>query len=133
MSEGDRRTREAQIRSNVLKDAKVPIAARHSLAFLFPKVEEALKTFIRAGSTDIPNRMRQRRISVEDFAPAYFRLDPQRATWGRAEIEKILTENKPSLALDYVEERLRAALEGDRPRLRRLLLEQLEGFFRERQ
>lgn len=134
MSEDDRGARQAHIQKtvdDVLKDAKLPTAARHGLAFLFPKAEETLKTYIRAGATDAPHRLRQRRISVEDFAPAYFRMDPQRATWGRSEIETILGHDEPSVALGYVEERLQAALKVDRPRLRRLLLQQLEAFFSE--
>ena len=134
MSEEDRRAREAHIRKRVddaLKDAKAPTGARHSLAFLFPKAEEVLRTYIWAGFTDRPHRMRQRRISIEDFGPAYFRMDPQRATRGRSEIDKILSDDQPSDALGYVKERLQAALEADRPRLRRLLLQQLEAFFSE--
>jgi hypothetical protein len=114
---------------DVLKDVAEETAARRALALLFPKAEEALKTAIYAGSHNKSVRRKKRRISEADFAQAYFGLDPQRATWGRSEIDRILNHDDPDAAFRTVEERIGSAPEADRPRLRRLFLEELRITF----
>ncbi len=74
-------------------------------------------------------RVRRHRISVREFASDYFRLDPQPASWGRSELEQILSAPSPLDALSSVEKRVGLSPESDRPRLRRLFLEALDGAF----
>jgi predicted KAP-like P-loop ATPase len=114
---------------DVLKDVAEETAARRALALLFPKAEEALKTAIYAGSHDRGVRRKKRRISEADFAQAYFGLDPQRATWGRSEIDRILSHDDPGAAFRIVEQRIGSAAEADRSRLRRLFLDELRTTF----
>jgi hypothetical protein len=114
--------------TEILKDVSEPYAARHALALLFPKAELLLKTAVYSGPRDSSLRQRARRISIADFAPAYFGLDPQKATWARSELDRIL-KGDPELAFRTVEERLASAAEEDRSRLRRLFLDELRTTF----
>jgi len=82
------------LESELLK-AKGGIGARRALAVLFPKAEEALKVAVVSGAHDLATRRLKRRLSVPDFAPAYFRLDPERASWAKSELDKILNHHDP--------------------------------------
>jgi hypothetical protein len=119
----------SKLLEGILGQAKSPEAARSALAQLFPKVEKVLRTYVPRHSNDRNERRRQRRLSEKDFAAAYFRLDPQPASWSRSEIDSILNSTSPTEALSRVESRLSAAAAGDRPRLRRLFLDALDGAF----
>lgn len=119
----------SQILEDMLGHAKSREATRNALAQLFPKAEAALRTYVPRHSENRNERKRQHRISERDVAPAYFRLDPQPASWGRSEINSVLDSANPTEALNRVEERVSAAPESDRPRLRRLFLEALDGAF----
>jgi hypothetical protein len=125
----DESKRFAETLQAILRLAKSTEGARYALAQLFPKVESQLRTFVPSGSMDSTERKRQHRISERDFAPAYFRLDPQPAAWSRSEIETILNAAEPAEAVAMPEKRVNAASENDRPRLRRLFLEALDGAF----
>lgn len=114
---------------DALKSARRLDAGRNALSLLFPTAAKALDSPMPYGDADLRTRRRQRRISVNDFAPAYFRLDPQPATWGRLEIEDILSDAPPDKALQGIQERIDAASESDRPRLRRLFIDDLNGAF----
>ena len=109
--------------------ANIPEAARSALAMLFPKAEHALETYIPQDSSDKNERKRKHRISTRDYASGYFRLDPQPSSWSQSEIDLILNSQSPSEALEGAEKRIAAAPERDRPRLRRLFLEMLDGAF----
>jgi hypothetical protein len=113
----------------VTKDTTNENAGRRGLALLFPKAEELLKTAVYAGPRDNNLRRSARRLSVPDFAPAYFGLDPQKATWGRSELDHILNQDDPDAAFRAAEERVGSAAEEDRPRLRRLFLDELRTTF----
>src|SRR5262249_895689 len=113
----------------VIQTASEIRAARNGLALLFPKAAKALKTALYSGSEDVNLRRKARRISMADFAPAYFRLDPQKATWGRSELDRILNQQDADTAFETVEVRLGSEAEQDRPRLRRLFLDELLSTF----
>jgi hypothetical protein len=113
----------------MLSGAKSREAVRSALAQLFPKAEKALRTYVPDDSDDRNERKRQRRLSEKDFAAVYFRLDPQPASWSRSEIGTILNSTNPAEALNEVESRVNSAPENDRPRMRRLFLEALDGAF----
>jgi hypothetical protein len=119
----------AGIIEGVLKDVAETNAARCALALLFPRAEQLLKTAVYSGPRDNDGLRKARRISVADFAPAYFGLDPQKATWGRSELDRILNLDDPDAAFQTVEERVGSAAERDRPRLRRLFLDELRTTF----
>jgi hypothetical protein len=119
----------AEAVETMLGHAKSREAARNALAQLFPKVASALRSYIPRDSEDRNERKRRHRISEKDSAAAYFRLDPQPASWGRSEIDLVLRSEDPSEALSKIEARVSAAPEADRPRLRRLFLEALDGAF----
>jgi hypothetical protein len=127
MADDDERLKKAI--EQALLNATQPDAARRALALLFPKAAAASEAAVPSGAPSSQERSRSRRISMADFATAYFRLDPQKATWGRSEIEETLSSPHPLEALKVVEERLSAAAEDDRPRLRRLFLTSLDGAF----
>jgi hypothetical protein len=130
MADEDKHLRETL--EGVLKTASNRELSQRALALLFPKIEKILKTPIYSGNNSVPERIRQRRISVADFSSAYFRLDPERATWGREEINFILRQMDPALLVSHVEKKLRSTDEPDRGRLRRLLLEQMDYAFDKR-
>jgi hypothetical protein len=113
----------------IVKNASEPRAARNGLALLFPKAAQTLKTALYSGVEDGNLRRKARRISMSDFAPAYFGLDPQKATWGRSELDRILNRDDAEAAFQMVEERLGFAAEADRPGLRRLFLDELQITF----
>jgi hypothetical protein len=113
----------------VLSGATEANAVRRALAILFPGAEELLKTAAYSGSRDVNVHRAKRRISVADFAAAYFGLDPQKATWGRSELERILNHADPDTAFQMVEERIGSAGETNRSRLRRLFLDELRTTF----
>jgi hypothetical protein len=92
----------------ILTNVTETSAARRGLALLFPKAEQLLKIAVHSGPSDSNMRRTARRISVADFALAYFRLDPQKATWGRSELDRILNHHDPDAAFQLVEERLRS-------------------------
>lgn len=119
----------SQILESMLSHAKSREATQNALAQLFPKAEAALHTFVPRHSESRNERKRQHRISERDVAPAYFRLDPQPASWGRSELNSVLDSTDPIEAMNKVEERVNSAPESDRPRLRRLFLEALDGAF----
>jgi hypothetical protein len=119
----------ADVVAQTLKDVRQANTARRALAILFPKAEKLLKTSMYSGSRDVNLRRQKRRLSVADFAPVYFGLDPQKATWGRSELESILNHHDPDLAFLSVEERIGSAAEPDRSRLRRLFLDELRATF----
>jgi hypothetical protein len=119
----------AETLENILTNARLREPVRYALAQLFPKAEAALRTYVPRNSGDRNERKRQRRLSEKDFAPAYFRLDPQPASWSRSEIDAIINSLNPVEALNEVESRVNSAPEGDRSRLRRLFLEALDGVF----
>lgn len=127
MADDDKQLRDSIER--VLKASKNPDAARKALAFLFPKAEQILKTYVPAGTFDISERRKSRRLSVRDFAPSYFQLEPSPTTWGRGEIESLLNDPVPSHAFDTVEQKLEFVPASSRPALRRLFLEELERAF----
>jgi hypothetical protein len=119
----------AEILEKMLGQANSREAARSALAQLFPKAEAALRTYVPRESENRNERKRQRRLSEKDFAPAYFRLDPQPASWSRTEIDAVLNSSDPDVGLADVERRVKAAPERDKPRLRRVFLEALDGAF----
>jgi predicted KAP-like P-loop ATPase len=80
----------AGIMEDVLKGSRETIPARTALALLFSRAEQLLKISVYSGPRDNDVLRKARRISVADFAPAYFGLDPQKATWGRSELDRIL-------------------------------------------
>lgn len=116
---------------NAVAEAKDPVAARQALALLFPKAEKVLNTYLTIRYSKTKSSMRGRRISMSDFAHAYFRLDPQPATWGRSEIEAVLDSTDPLSALQAIEEKIERAPLQARNRLRRIFLESLEDAFGE--
>jgi hypothetical protein len=128
MAEDEKRTQE--LLDRILDEAKRREPMRNALGLLFPKAESTLKTYLHTESDDLWERRKSRRISTSDYAPQYFRMDPQPATWSRAEIEKILNQAQPRESFALVEDRLQAATEGDRARLRRLFLQELRAAFR---
>jgi hypothetical protein len=101
--------------------------ARNILSLLFPKADRALANDINE-IADRSESKAQRRIADRDFTSAYFRLDPQPATWGRTELALVL-DRDPQTALSLAKEKINLAPERDRPRLRRLFLEALDGAF----
>jgi hypothetical protein len=119
----------ADLLENVLSRAKSREPAKNAVAQLFPRAEAGLRTYVPRDSGARGERKRQHRISEKDFALAYFRLDPQPATWSRSEIDLVLNSPDPFKALGDVQERVNGAREGERPRLRRLFLEALDGSF----
>jgi hypothetical protein len=119
----------ADLIQNIVADAKSPEAARNALAQLFPKTERVIRTFVPDHYAGRNYRKRQRRLSEREFASAYFRLDPQPASWSKVEIDEVLNALDPAKALDDAKEKLNAEPEDARPRLRRLLLEALDGAF----
>jgi hypothetical protein len=125
---GDDKKR-SELLETMLSAAKLREPVQNALAQLFPKAETVLRTFVPRESDDRNGRKRQRRLSEKDFAPAYFRLDPQPASWSRSEIESILNSADPGQALTEVESRVRASTQQDRSRLRRTFLEALDGAF----
>ncbi|HZL60286.1 MAG TPA: hypothetical protein VFC38_11390 [Stellaceae bacterium] len=114
--------------SEGLRNAQQSDAARYALAMLFPKVGELLKTYVSRANTLIERRQK-RRMSLSEFTGSYFHLDPQKATWARTEIDSVLNQTDPRESLKRIMDRIRVADERDRPRLRRLFLEQLDGAF----
>lgn len=118
-----------ELLENTLGRANSREAAGSALAQLFPKAEAALRTYVPRESETRNERKREHRLSEKDFAAAYFRLDPQPASWSRAEIDGVLNSADPSQGLENVEKRVSAAPERDRPRLRRMFLEALDGAF----
>lgn len=104
-------------------------AGRKALAILFPKAEGLLKAYVYSGPDDIHERKQQRRISIPEFAPQYFRLTPSPAHWSRSEIERILTQSDPSTLIEDIKKKITVAVDYERPRLRRRLLEQIESAF----
>ena len=127
MNDDDKKLNE--LLENMLSRAKSREAVRSALAQLFPKAERALQTYVPDNSNDRNERKRQRRLSEKDFAAVYFRLDPQPASWSRSEIDTILNSANPAEALNQVKSRVNSAPENDRPRMRRLFLEALDGAF----
>lgn len=116
--------------TTALELAARPATARKGLAFLFPKAEEVLKTYIRSEPTDAWERRKGRRISISDFGQTYFRMDPQKAAWSRSEIDQIFSQDDPIVGMKMMGKRLVGATPEDRPRLRRLFLDELRTFFR---
>jgi hypothetical protein len=112
-----------------LEHAKRPNAARQALAFLFPRAENYLKTYVPSGTYDTQERRKNRRLSVADYASNYFRLDPHKAGWGRSELERLFSEAVPAEVLSYVEEKLASVEVDDVVRLRRQFLEDLATAF----
>jgi hypothetical protein len=108
---------------DALKAAKQPEAGRYTNALLFPKAESALGTTVYSGNRQREQYREKRRISISDFAPAYFRLYSQSGTWGRNEIEQLVREPEQSGRLNLIASRIESAAESERPRLRRLLLD----------
>jgi hypothetical protein len=125
MADGDNELREKV--EELLKGASSQEGARNILALLFPKIDQALAAHMHQSVDDSEFR-RERRLAVRDSAPAYFRLDPQPATWGRTELASIVDSGSQD-ALTSARDKIDLAPEGDRPRLRRLFLESLDGAF----
>jgi hypothetical protein len=104
-------------------------AAKTALGLLFPRVERVVRTYLTSGGSDNFDRMTARRISQSDFAEAYFSLNPDPATWGRAEFERLIDE-PAELALSKFKKRIEGAPPQHQSRLRRLFLELLDAAFR---
>lgn len=113
----------------VLKGAKQPDAARNILSLLFPKAESVLKTYVETSSADASGRKRSRRISESEFSPSYFGLDPQPLVWTKAEIDQIINSGDPASMLFDAQRRIELAPENERPRLRSIFLDALNGAF----
>lgn len=114
---------------NLLKKADSREGAINALALLFPKAQRVLKTYVPSESEDPLERKRRQRISASEFTATYFSLDPRGAAWGRTELNAILNDPNPHNAILRATARIESALKKDRPRLRRLFLEALDGAF----
>jgi hypothetical protein len=102
-------------------------AAKNALALLFPSVQRVIKTYVSSDS-DVKFLKAGRRISQRDFAEAYFSLNPDTASWGRSEFERLIAEG-PEVAFAALESRTRSSPIAHRARLRRLFLELLDAAF----
>lgn len=115
-----------------LSRAKNTPAARRAIAALFPKAKSALREYGFPETQDRAERYQARRISISDFATAYFSLQPQPATWGKVELEEIFDQADPAISFAKMKEKVSNAAEMDRPRLRRLFLDALANAFTEK-
>lgn len=113
----------------VLKASRNIEAARNAFAILFPKAEQALQTYSVFDSSSKSDRSRMRRISTIDSSQFYFGLTPGFASWGRSEIEDIISSPNPQMAINEILSRIEASVEKDRENLRRVLLDNLSGAF----
>lgn len=111
--------------------AKNPEGARNILAMLFPKADQVLETYISNEQGNQYALKRQRRISQQEFASTYFRLDPVPISWSRSELEELFKLG-PQRALDAVEARVEKYDEKDNARLRRQFLEFLTAALSQR-
>lgn len=111
----------------LLAHANNATGAKNALAFLFPKLETILKTYIRSDESSASVRKLQRRISQSDFYPNYFRLNPSKDFLGKGEIELIL--NNPTSAFQYLAQRIQHASPRDQSRFRALFIEILDSAF----
>jgi hypothetical protein len=112
----------------MLKTSRQPAAGRQALGLLFPKTAGLLDTLTPSVSNP-GERKRRHQISARDYSAAYFQLDPEMPSWGRSEIDAILAGPSPQESLDRAEQRISAAPEDARGKLRRQLLEALDGIF----
>ena len=104
--------------------------ARNALALLFPKLEEVLKTYLPQ-DREPHERKRRRRISEKEYAWEYFGLTPEPNTLSIIEIEKFLNSANPNQTVNQAVERINLAPENLKPKLRRQLLDALDGAFNE--
>jgi len=116
---------------SVLRTARNPTGARNIIALLFPKAEKVLKTYVPGDRMDRWEQKRSRRISQAEFALTYFGLDPSPLVWSREEIDEIIKSDNPESVLINARRRIEFAQQIDRPRLRVMLLDALNGAFEE--
>jgi hypothetical protein len=102
-------------------------ATRNALALLFPPIERVIKTYVPTDH-DVNLRKANRRISQKDFAQAYFSLNPDPASWGRSEFERLIADG-PEAAFATLRRRNETLPPIEQARLRRLLLELLDAAF----
>lgn len=114
-----------------VKGAKQPDAAREALGILFPKAAKALAVALPPEDSDRFSRKRTFRISEGIHTEAYFRLDPQPATWSRSEIEGFMTPHGAEAAFAALRQRQEGIAPGGQARLRGQFLDALEGAFRD--
>ena len=114
----------------MLKRAKNQNGASQILAMLFPKVENVLKTYA-PDSMNAQERVRARRVSVENFAESYFGLDPRALVWSRADIDEIVKSDQPAALFAEAQQRIERAPKVEQARLRTILLDSLNGAFEE--
>jgi hypothetical protein len=103
--------------------------ASNALSLLFPKTENTLRTFLPRESMGSGLRRLRHRISDREYAEVYFRLDPKPSSWSASEVAQILNNDNPSEGLKLFEARIEQAPDSQKPRLRRLFLELLDGAF----
>jgi hypothetical protein len=114
---------------SMLEQAASVDGAKHVLALLFPKAERILKTYLPSDYASPGTQKRAKRISDQDSATSYFRLEPRRPSWSKAEIEALLNVKEPKEAFELVSDRINAAAAPDQSRLRSTFLEMLDGAF----
>ncbi len=111
-----------------LAPSKNEDAAKNALALLFPSVERAIKTYVRTDKDDVDSQKARRRISQKDFAEAYFTLNPNPASWGRSEFERLITLG-PEVAFATLQNRIESSPQAHQAKLRRLFIELLDAAF----
>ncbi|SEN60712.1 hypothetical protein [Bradyrhizobium sp. OK095] len=122
--------RDDELRKRVelqLSDTKNAEAAKNALALLFPSIERVLQTYVPS-DRDVKFQKTNRRISQKDFSHAYFSLNPESATWGRTEFERLIEEG-PEVAFAALEDRTSKSSASDQAKLRKLFLELLDAAF----
>jgi hypothetical protein len=110
-----------------LAKARNQQGARNILALLFPKAENALRTFIPTDS-DINVRKIKRRFSQKDFAESYFALSPQENSWGQSEFELAIS-GPPLEAFNLLRRKIENSPKERQSDIRRIFLELLDSKF----
>ncbi|RTL63189.1 MAG: hypothetical protein EKK42_29140 [Pseudonocardiaceae bacterium] len=110
--------------------AKNREGARHALAFLFPKAEKSIHTYLPPDA-DVNIRRIKRRVSIAEFSENYFSLSPQLNDWSKPEFEQKFGEG-PTETFELLAQKIAFAPEEERPDLRRTFIELLDAEFSSR-
>jgi hypothetical protein len=126
---------EEKKRFNNLIEAGLSLAkdregAKNALAFLFPKIEQSIHTFLPS-DTDMNVQRIKRRVSIADFAENYFALVPAPNDWGKSEFEQKFAEGATA-TFNLLARKVAFASDEEQPELRRTFIELLDAEFSSR-
>lgn len=124
----DRKTQIQSELESLLKDSRNEKAAREAIAYLFPKISDALK--IPTGSFGNDRSYSKLRISNSAYSSNYFKLNPDKINWSKTEFKKAL-ELGPAYAFDMLKGKIHLEPEEKRERIRSSFLEMIYSILME--